>query len=385
MPSVDRMLRSGGTKKTSTTKRTTTSTGNGTSLASSVGAPRYDKSSFYQPGINSAQSSITSKAGTGTNTSTVSKKTNPDATYPTQYSATQRKMMGLPDLPIYTPQPASLDGGHYAVNLDTDYQSKINQAVSEGDYYSAAKYEAQRNAKINYLNSVYANPNDYATTNNYVNDYYGGYQTKYSYNDLKSGNLPDNWTQANIAGALYRRDLNDGTIYRLGGPDGWTPVGNRINPATGEWMFDNADIARQAAYANYIGATGDTNPNALSQDYINRIQQGTQNQYTQKLADELYQRDVLAQAYQDRINRSYMDRNDNDGWRMNQQGIIDLANGYINNSNVSSAQREVLHTNSFETDPTLPNDYHIYGVRNYSDPYFAYIQDAYRRGRYTSR
>ncbi|MDY3619324.1 hypothetical protein [Agathobaculum sp.] len=35
-----------------------------------------------------------------------------------------------------------------AYNKNTDYQAKINDAVSKGDYHSAAKYEQQRNEKI---------------------------------------------------------------------------------------------------------------------------------------------------------------------------------------------------------------------------------------------
>ena len=48
---------------------------------------------------------------------------------------------------------------------NTDYQALINDAVSRGDYMSAAKYEQQRNAKIN---AGYGN--GYGTTN-----YYTGY------------------------------------------------------------------------------------------------------------------------------------------------------------------------------------------------------------------
>ena len=56
---------------------------------------------------------------------------------------------------------------------NTDYQALINDAVSRGDYMSAAKYEQQRNAKIN---AGYGN--GYNTTNNYTgylngSNYYG--------------------------------------------------------------------------------------------------------------------------------------------------------------------------------------------------------------------
>ncbi len=49
----------------------------------------------------------------------------------------------------------------------TDYQAKINDAVSKGDYTSAAKYEQQRNEKINDLNASGTNIYNATTTNNY--------------------------------------------------------------------------------------------------------------------------------------------------------------------------------------------------------------------------
>lgn len=409
MPSVDRMLRSGGAKKASTTKRTTTSTGNGTSLASSVGTPRYDRSVDYQSRINAVANNpnatnrdienaaywerqrnqkIADMNAAGTNTSGLQQTYNyNDAPNPVTAAGGYDNKGNL-----YT--NTSYNGSYLGIDLNKDYQADIDKYVSEGDYYKAARAEAQRNAKINYLNSIYNNPNGYQTTNNYVTNTSSNgangqaYNGIWSYNDLKNSNLPDNWREANIGGLRYRRDDN-GTIWNYTGTNAntgqeqWVAKGNRVNPNTGEWMFDDADVARQAAYDTYARATGDYNPNALGQGYIDRYQQGTQNQYAQRLADELYKRDVLAQAYQDRINRR--DRNTNDGWYQNQRGTIEMANRYIDSANVSSAQREVLHTNSFETDPTLPDDYHIYGVRNYSDPYSAYIQDAYRRGKFTRR
>lgn len=280
----------------------------------------------------------------------------------------------------------SYRGSYLNVDLDTDYQSRINKALAEGDYYTAAQNEALRNAKINYLNSVNDNPNGYKITNNFIrsdtNNKRNGtsYDWIWSYDDLKNGRLPDNWTHANVQNIHYRRDLNDGTIYSKGGPYDWTPVGNRINPETGEWMFDNPELARQAAYSNYIGATGDTNPNALSQDYIDRIRLGTQNQYTRQTLRD-HEREVAAQSY---YNDRYNDRNDNDGWRM-KGNALDLASYWLNNANLTPDQRQVLHTNSFETDPTVPDDYHVYGVRNYGDPYSTWLQDLYRQYQYRRR
>lgn len=50
--------------------------------------------------------------------------------------------------------PKSYDGVEY--DLATDYMSKINQAMRNGDYSAAAKYEQQRNAKIDGENLGYS-------------------------------------------------------------------------------------------------------------------------------------------------------------------------------------------------------------------------------------
>lgn len=67
---------------------------------------------------------------------------------------------------------------------NTDYQALINDAVSRGDYMSAAKYEQQRNAKIN---AGYGN--GYGTTN-----YYTGYLNGSNFygNNSSSNPYPNN-------------------------------------------------------------------------------------------------------------------------------------------------------------------------------------------------
>lgn len=52
-------------------------------------------------------------------------------------------------------------------SLGTNYQQDINDAVSRGDYASAAKYEQLRNEKINNLNASGTNIYGATTTNNY--------------------------------------------------------------------------------------------------------------------------------------------------------------------------------------------------------------------------
>lgn len=54
-----------------------------------------------------------------------------------------------------------------AYNKNTDYQKLINDAVSKGDYSSAAKYEQQRNEKIKDLDATGTNKYGATATNNY--------------------------------------------------------------------------------------------------------------------------------------------------------------------------------------------------------------------------
>lgn len=75
---------------------------------------------------------------------------------------------------------------------NTDYQALINDAVSRGDYMSAAKYEQQRNAKIN---AGYGN--GYGTTNYYTgylngSNFYGNNSSRNPYSNNRYINDYDN-------------------------------------------------------------------------------------------------------------------------------------------------------------------------------------------------
>lgn len=261
--------------------------------------------------------------------------------------------------------------GNYINNLDLsiDYQAKINDAVSKGDYYAAAQLEAARNAKINYLNSIGQNTGNYGTTTNYVNEYssnnQGGvaYNPKYTYNDLKNNNLPNNWTEANIAGLRYKRD-NNGTIYNYTGTNAdtgqeqWVAKGNYINPNTGEWAFNDRDVAAQAARDTYARATGDYGY-IPSDAYVNMMQNGTYGTYSQLLQA------LLANQDRHRDNRgNYYSAND-DGWvtSYGKNGTVSTYNQWLDSKNLDPNTRQILHVNSFESDAVNGNDYHDY-VKN---------------------
>ena len=268
----------------------------------------------------------------------------------------------------------SYNGSYLDVDLGTDYQAKINSAVASGDYDSAAYYESLRNAKINYLNSVNGNTGNYQTSNNYVSNYGGNNQNGVAYNsnykDFSS--LPSNWTTANVNGATYKNDnglISQRTGYIDGTPN-YSVRGNRINPDTGEWAFANYDDAKKAAYNQYLGVVGGSqfgnldsaykyldDNNVLGKDYIERFMNGTQGQYSQKLADEMYNKEQMQireekrkQALQSYYDEEYNSLNDD--------------------------KKNVLDTNSFETDV---NSY-VHDYR-YENDYYNYMRNLEKRRR----
>ena len=85
--------------------------------------------------------------------------------------------------------------GGYNVDTNYNYQTDIDNYAKAGDYQSASRAEALRNAKINYLNSIGQNKNNLQTSN--------------LYNYSSFSDLPDNWNTANLNGnKIYKK--NDG-------------------------------------------------------------------------------------------------------------------------------------------------------------------------------
>lgn len=195
----------------------------------------------------------------------------------------------------------SYNGSFVTYDPSIDYQAKINEAVKAGDYASASKYEAQRNAKLIDLgrgNEV---------TTNYIQAYskmptniQGGpvYESKYgSVSDAPSG-----WTTVALnTGGTYRND-GDSISRKTGtGANAWTTVGNAVNPSTGEFSWNNPQQASDYAYNQYIAYGGNRNvskdyalQNLIDKDYIDAINRGELASYTQLLMDK-------AQAARDRI------------------------------------------------------------------------------------
>lgn len=197
----------------------------------------------------------------------------------------------------------SYNGSFINYDNNIDYAAKINEAVKAGDYASASMYEAKRNAKLVGLGRGNEATTDHiqvyqkSPTNNQ-----GGtiYESKYgSINDAPSG-----WnTLATTNSGTYRND--GGNISQRTGRDAngytYTPVGNGINPSTGEFMWSNPQQASDYAYNQYIASGGNVNvskdyaiQNLIDKDYVGAINKGELGSYTQLLMDK-------AQAARDRI------------------------------------------------------------------------------------
>lgn len=136
----------------------------------------------------------------------------------------------------------SYNGSYVSFDNDVDYQAKINEAVAKGDYQAASGYEAARNAKIEYMNSLGMNSSSYTPTTNYITSNAKNTNNAPSYVSAHGslGDLPDGWTTANVKGYNYTN--SDGVIKQ-----GGYAIGNKINPLTGEAQFNNVNDARKYA------------------------------------------------------------------------------------------------------------------------------------------
>ncbi len=90
-------------------------------------------------------------------------------------------------------------------NKETDYQSKINEAVSKGDYESAAKYEQSRNEKIDGENLGYEKTNRYS-----------GWLDKTDYSNVLRKQMSSGASKNDVSETLKKR------ISKATGTDGLT-------------------------------------------------------------------------------------------------------------------------------------------------------------------
>lgn len=79
-------------------------------------------------------------------------------------------------------------------NKDTDYQAKIDEAVSKGDYKSAAQYEKSRNEKIDRENLSYKKTNDYQ-----------GWLNETDYSDVIKAQISKGASKKDVSDTLKKR------------------------------------------------------------------------------------------------------------------------------------------------------------------------------------
>lgn len=278
----------------------------------------------------------------------------------------------------------SYNGSFLDVDLNTDYAALAQNAAKSGNLTDAARYEALRNAKVNYLNSI--GQSQYKPSYDYVKDYgYSNNQGGIVYTDKINNftDLPDNWTYATVNGANYKND--GGNIYiktgSTNGVDNYSLQGNRINPVTGEFMYDNIDDARKAAYDKYIGPIGLGNLSfaspeeaysyidsvgAVDPEYVSAVQQGTVGEYTQRIMERAeqerqYQAALAALQQQQQMYE--------DAAAEYEQATEDIWSSYYDDEyqSLPEESQTILDENSFETDYRF-------------DDYYNYMQNAERNG-----
>lgn len=249
----------------------------------------------------------------------------------------------------------SYNGSYLTVDLNQDYTKLANDAAGIGDYTSAARYEAMRNAKVNYLNSIGNNPNNYEITNNYVKDYgYTNNQGGQIFTDSADniGALNDNWTAATVNGIKYTKDAQ-GNIYA-----GNTLVGDGFNAATGEMTFQNTEAAKKAAYDRYLSTVHNPNLSGLNREesynyldqkgivdtgYINAIQQGTVGEYLAEL-----ERQAQAKIDEENLRKLLAAQEQTKEEVVVKKPIPPVGE-------VTDTEQAVLDDNSFETDAFAPS------------------------------
>ena len=193
----------------------------------------------------------------------------------------------------------SWKGDYLTIDKNADYSALKKQAEASGNYSQAANYEALRNAKINYLNSIGENKNNYTTTNDYIKEYsnssgksyknnQGGtvYESNKNFSDMNSAGT------YNVGGQTYRKDSNGNYYIQSGATKDnptWNKVGDGYNTDTNEFTYSNVDDAKNAylnqLYGSGVASPGETYDNLLAQgradsSYLEALQNGTTGEWT---------------------------------------------------------------------------------------------------------
>lgn len=217
------------------------------------------------------------------------------------------------------------------IDLGTDYQSQINQAIANGDYALASQLNDKRNAKINYLND------------NNLDKSYSVSNDNYNYSPSE---LPSSWKTAIVNGNQYSNV--DGRIYDKDGVlkgTGWnTDTGeftvNNYNDAqniAAQWLANNANAKQYGlTNADYYLQNG-----AISSEFLNAIMNGTVGSYSRDLAARIQEQKRLemlaAQQLREQI-ESFNSQYEGTGYYMDDDGNVLYDDSLINNGSYVTEQ-----------------------------------------------
>ena len=205
----------------------------------------------------------------------------------------------------------SYGGNYLSIDPNADYKALQNNAIANGDYSLAAKYEALRNAKINYLNATTGT--DYDKTYDYISDAgYTNNQGGYAYDSNSSySNLSTPGTY-NINGGTYRSDANGNVYQHVGtnadGTKNWVLQGNGYDSGSDKFTWSNADDAKKYLVDEMIkngaaayGSTYDSllANNQVDPDYLQAMLDGTTNEYISKKVAELERKRLMQSSNSD--------------------------------------------------------------------------------------
>lgn len=190
---------------------------------------------------------------------------------------------------------SSWKGNYLDVDLNKDYRALQKEAEARGDLVQAANYEALRNAKIGWLDSMGQNKDRWGITNEYVKETATNNRGGISFDPTNTASNDGASTFYNN-GTAYRRDGN-GNIYGVSGrqSNGIVNeylVGDGYNADTGEFTYSNAEDAKNAYVQQMIGTgvlpVGSTYDDAAAlgladPGYVGAIMNGDYDEYTKYL------------------------------------------------------------------------------------------------------
>lgn len=245
----------------------------------------------------------------------------------------QKNTISQPNPSVLT--NTSYGGSYLSIDPNADYKALYNNAVANNDYSLAAKYEALRNAKINYLNATTGT--DYDKTYNYISDSgytnnQGGnaYDANSTYSNLST---PGTYT---IKGGTYRSD-NNGNIYQhvgtnADGTKNWVLQGNGYDSGSDKFTWNNADDAKRylvdEMIKNGAAAYGSTYDellanNQVDPDYLQAMLDGTTDEYINK---------KVAEIEKQRLMQSSNTSDDSDTVSRNVESASEIINSINDNS-----------------------------------------------------